>query len=277
MCQEFSFLASDKALTTACTNGHNLLAVAGHEEVVYLFDLATKRKIGELAGEHSQNITAVQATKTHVLSGGQDGQIVIWRYRDMEVVHTLKVKNVSPVKAMSLHPSGRMCLALYQNGVLRLWNLLDARCHFKKKVGLDDSSSSEEEDDDESENSDEVQKQLLNKYQHTPESVIWEPSEGKLYAVLFTRKLEVYSVENDKPLHSLEFDTVQTSLCFISATTLLITDTKARLTLLSNICDPEKVKMKLLETQLVKIRHAECFQGKFVSTISKKGIEFWDC
>jgi len=47
-----------------------------------------------------------------------------------------------------------MCLALYANGMLRLWNLLDARCIFKKKVGLiDEEQSSSENDEEESESS----------------------------------------------------------------------------------------------------------------------------
>ena len=48
-----------------------------------------------------------------------------------------------------MHDSGRMLLALYANGVLRLWNLLDARCLFKRKVGL--SADEEEEPDSEDE------------------------------------------------------------------------------------------------------------------------------
>ena len=78
-----------------------------------------------------------------MLSGSEDGVIIIWRYADMEVIHKLVVKNVSPVKAISMHHSGRMCLALYGNGVLRLWNMLDGRCTFKNKVGLDDDDSSD--------------------------------------------------------------------------------------------------------------------------------------
>lgn len=39
-----------------------------------------------------------------------------------------------------------MCLALYANGVLRLWNMLDARCIFKKKVGIDEDESSSGEE-----------------------------------------------------------------------------------------------------------------------------------
>lgn len=39
-----------------------------------------------------------------------------------------------------------MLLALYTNGMLRLWNMLDARCLFKKKVGLSAAEGSEGED-----------------------------------------------------------------------------------------------------------------------------------
>jgi hypothetical protein len=41
-----------------------------------------------------------------------------------------------------------MCLALYGNGMLRLWNMLDARCIFKKKVGLDEPESEKSEEDE---------------------------------------------------------------------------------------------------------------------------------
>ena len=44
-----------------------------------------------------------------------------------------------------MHPSGRMILAFYANGMIRLWNLLDARCIFKKKVGMSEDEDSDEE------------------------------------------------------------------------------------------------------------------------------------
>lgn len=46
-----------------------------------------------------------------------------------------------------MHESGRMLLALYANGVLRLWNMLDGRCLFKKKVGMSAKDSESEGDD----------------------------------------------------------------------------------------------------------------------------------
>ena len=101
-----------------------------------LFDLRTKKSCGELGGSHKGSITAVACTTAHVLSGAVDGDIVIWRTIDAEPLHTLRVKNVSAVQYLAMHPSERMALALYANGMLRLWSMLDARCIFKKKIGL---------------------------------------------------------------------------------------------------------------------------------------------
>jgi len=44
-----------------------------------------------------------------------------------------------------MHWSGRMLLASYANGMVRLWNMLDARCLFKFKAGMSANEDSEEE------------------------------------------------------------------------------------------------------------------------------------
>ena len=57
-----------------------------------------------------------------------------------------------------MHESGRMLLALYANGLIRLWNMLDARCLFKFKAGLsasEDSDAHAEENQEEAEGVDE--------------------------------------------------------------------------------------------------------------------------
>lgn len=63
-------------------------------------------------------------------------------------MHTLKVYNTSKVVSLSMHNTERMCLALYQNGMLRLWSLLDARCIFKHKVGLPQEESADSDEAD---------------------------------------------------------------------------------------------------------------------------------
>jgi hypothetical protein len=45
--------------------------------------------------------------------------------------------SVSKVLNFSLHKSGRMLIVIYDNNMFRLWNLLDGRCIFKRKLGLD--------------------------------------------------------------------------------------------------------------------------------------------
>jgi hypothetical protein len=53
--------------------------------------------------------------------------------------------NKSPILSMNMHPSGRILLALYGNGVLRLWNLMEARCQYKRKVGVLDENPEQNE------------------------------------------------------------------------------------------------------------------------------------
>ena len=89
------------------------------------------------AGCHQGSITCLEFFRDdYLISGSEDADIIIWRCSDWNPMHRLSIKNKSPVIAASMHPTGKMLLALYDNGVLRLWNLMDARCHFKRKVGI---------------------------------------------------------------------------------------------------------------------------------------------
>ena len=89
--------------------------------------------------EHTGSITYLQFYKTtYLISGSEDGLIIIWRVKDWVPLHKLRVKNVSKVLNFSLHKSGRMLLVVYDNNMFRLWNLLDGRCQFKRKLGLDE-------------------------------------------------------------------------------------------------------------------------------------------
>lgn len=80
----------------------------------------------------------------------------------------------------SLHKSGRMLLVIYDNNMFRLWNMLDGRCLFKRKLAVDEEDT--------------------NKVTHKALQVKWEPTEGNLYAILYDKKLEVFKADNDKPL-----------------------------------------------------------------------------
>lgn len=101
---------------------------------------------------------------------------------------------------MSMHPSGRILLALYANGVLRLWNLMEARCQFKRKVGVleenEHNSQDESIEEENEEDQEEVEKTIkdLSEFERKPIEVKWEPSEGKIFAVLFNKMIEIYDL-----------------------------------------------------------------------------------
>jgi len=79
---------------------------------------------------------------------------------------------------MSLHPSGKMLLALYDNGVLRLWNMMEARCNVKRKVGVVEEIEGDQEQKEESDQDLEIkEKQMkdLSEFERKPIQVKWEP------------------------------------------------------------------------------------------------------
>ena len=257
-----------------------MLAVGGNEEIIKIYDLRTKKSCGDLSGEHTSSITCLAATLNHVLSGSNDGQILLWRQKDMVVLHKLTIKNVSKVVSLCMHKSQRMALALYANGMLRLWNLLDARCTFKKRVGLAHELDADEEraDDDSADDMEEAAPVSFMKFANTPSLVKWCPfGSADMYVVLFSRSLELYTVEQDTPIHSVNFNTTQTGVDFITDSALVISDDKGRLTLLTGI--RTETTMRIIETDFEKFRTVEAHHGDqsadFFCTVSKEGAQFW--
>lgn len=103
-----------------------------------MFDLETKQEKSECF-EHEGTITALSFFRNqYMLSGAKDGVAIIWRVKDWTALHKLQIKNISPIKWISVHSSGKMALVLYENSMLRLWNLLDGRCVFKTNLAAEE-------------------------------------------------------------------------------------------------------------------------------------------
>lgn len=78
----------------------------------------------------------------YLISGAEDASIVIWRCKDWAPLHKLRIMNTAPVLDLSMHPSGKMLLSIYGNSMIRLWDLMTARCVFKRKAGVIDDVDS---------------------------------------------------------------------------------------------------------------------------------------
>ena len=174
--------------------------------------------------------------------------------------------------------------------------MLDARCLFKKKVGLTSQSSESEDDADiddgesvEEEKQDKAEsknlksnatKQVLKQFDRInirPEQVMWEPTEGKLYAVLFTRLIEIYSVEADEPLHTLTFDTSQTSFTFLGSSQIVCADDRGRMTVFRGVDKTDgEVEMRLIKTSAKRLKSLQASpDSSFFSVITDTSVAIW--
>ena len=238
---EFNFTANDSSISCAASS-YNLLTLGGVNEVVRLFDVKRKKDLGDLMGDHNGTITCLQLFKNKFLiSGSEDSEIIIWRCKDWTALHKLQIMNKSKVVSMSLHPSGKMLLAVYGNGVLRLWNLMEARCKYKRKLNVIEENAGEESENDDPDLADvqDLRRKDLTEYQRQPTEIKWEPSAGNMFAVLSNNLIEVYNVNDESgaelPCSHAVFDIQLTSFDFISPTTIVASDSEGNLQILSNI------------------------------------------
>jgi hypothetical protein len=102
---------------------------------------------------------------------------------------------------------------LYENNMFRLWNLLDGRCSFKKKLGLNEDS----------------------KVVYKVMGIKWEPTQSKTYAVLYDKKVEIMSTDSDKPLSSVTSDVNFVCMDFTREDELVLVDVNGRFTYLKGI------------------------------------------
>ena len=127
-----------------------------------------------------------------------------------------------------------MLLVIYDNNMFRLWNMLDGRCLFKRKLAVDEEDT--------------------NKVTHKALQVKWEPTEGNLYAILYDKKLEVFKADNDKPLSTVTTDVAFNCMEFVSGNEIITSDVQGKLTFVKNIEDEEKTTITLINTKVTRFR-----------------------
>ena len=105
----------------------------------------------------------------------------------------------------------------------------------------------------------------------------WEPSEGKIFAILFSRMLEIYTVEDNDAIHQVSFDTNQTSFDFVSATEIVVSDDQGRLTYFQNVDKDEGITMRIVETTYKRFKYVDASPDlEFFTALTNESITFWN-
>lgn len=113
------------------------LVTGSNDEHIRIYDLQKRKELGTLLS-HQGTVTTLrfsrEATESGtesksgkwLLSGSEDGKIIIWRTKDWEMLGTLK-GHQGRVNDLDIHPSGRVAISVSTDKTIRLWNLMTAK------------------------------------------------------------------------------------------------------------------------------------------------------
>jgi WD40 repeat protein len=87
-----------------------------------VFDAAKNLEFGSVYG-HESAVNALDFFgDTHLVSGGEDGQVLVWRCSDWNCMARLKGHS-GAVSDLSVHPTGLVALSVGTDSTLRIWDL----------------------------------------------------------------------------------------------------------------------------------------------------------
>lgn len=119
------------------------MVTGSNDEHIRIYDLQKRKELGHLLS-HQGTITALKfsdesatvvdskagestaKTGKWLLSGSEDGKIIIWRTKDWETFGILK-GHQSKINDLAIHPSGRVAISVSTDQTIRLWNLMSAK------------------------------------------------------------------------------------------------------------------------------------------------------
>lgn len=113
------------------------LVTGSNDEHIRIYDLQKRKELGTLLS-HQGTVTTLKFSSEDsnketteksgrwLLSGSEDGKIIIWRTKDWEVFGTLK-GHEQRINDLAIHPSGRVAISVSNDKTVRLWNLMTAK------------------------------------------------------------------------------------------------------------------------------------------------------
>ena len=82
---------------------------------------------------HQGTITCIDAFENFIISGAEDGTIILWKTREWSLLHTLK-GHKKAVNDIALHSSGKLLASIGNERKLILWDLMKGTKIFRKTM-----------------------------------------------------------------------------------------------------------------------------------------------
>ncbi|EGV64726.1 WD40 repeat-like protein [Yamadazyma tenuis ATCC 10573] len=116
------------------------LVTGSNDEHIRIYDLQKRKELGTLLS-HQGTVTTLRFSDEHsaseiqesseksgkwLLSGSEDGKIIIWRTKDWEIFGTLK-GHQDRINDLDIHPTGRVAISVSKDNTIRLWNLMTCK------------------------------------------------------------------------------------------------------------------------------------------------------
>ena len=128
----------DSALCTHTLRGHtdsvaciavsldaNLIASAGEDAVIQVWDIAEQRRVADIDG-HQDRVRSIALTTDakFLISGSRDGSVRIWNIESGKCVRTFG-ERIMTITKIALNPQGRTVAIADGSGAIILWDVLD--------------------------------------------------------------------------------------------------------------------------------------------------------